>query len=187
MSIVLLLVTTALIIAGAFATASTLTLRRPLSGAPKALCSLFAELGAGFRALSDFVCAPFEPNLGDGPDVSAAAQIGRNFADPPEFAHAPQHPALLLQRLRHLEIDPVELVRQEPSIFRGLSMQCARCAETDRCGRDIVDVAPRFGSKPWLEYCPNAPTLGMIATWAGMRPLQMTPKDRATAPRSSFE
>lgn len=107
--------------------------------------------------------------------VAAALVTAGAFAVAWRLARLHSAPAndqstLLLQRLSLLEVDRSELVRREPSVFRGLAIRCARCRDAERCARDLADRRSEPGNESWTEYCPNAPTLSTIVTWSSIGP-----------------
>ena len=168
MAITLLIIAIALVFGSALAVASRISHIRSASDPRKNRSSLLAEFDAGCRALSATACAPFEPRLADSAGVSVSPESARNGLLP---VHAPaflDQPALLPRRLRSLDIEPGEFVRLEPHVFRRLSIQCARCANAERCAKDLGDDTTSQSDESWTEYCPNASMLRMVGTWSGI-------------------
>jgi len=74
---------------------------------------------------------------------------------------------LLERRLAALHLDPEELARYEPALFRGLQRLCTSCRSPMRCARDLAQEFARDSSEPastdWRDYCPNGATLNMLS------------------------
>ena len=68
----------------------------------------------------------------------------------------------MLALMRHLGIDPVEVLLQHPVLFRDMQLRCAKCSAKSRCRRDLgnSNAAAEFS-----HYCSNSDELN------AMRPL----------------
>lgn len=55
-----------------------------------------------------------------------------------------------------LHLDPAEVTRAHPEVFRDLQRVCTKCGSTGKCVRDLADGT---AVKKWESYCPNASTL----------------------------
>ena len=70
--------------------------------------------------------------------------------------HSPESADLLLERMTAVDLDPKEVVKVEPQVFRDMQRVCTMCACHGRCQRDLA----RDPNDPvWKSYCPNAGTL----------------------------
>ena len=78
---------------------------------------------------------------------------------------------LLLRRMSVLHIDPAELARTEPTVFRDLQRLCTMCKSKGRCIRDLDNRAADPAWEEWRDYCPNATTLSMLSTVEASRGL----------------
>ncbi len=74
-----------------------------------------------------------------------------------------------------LNLDPAEMARSEPALFRGFQRLCTSCQSPMRCARDLAHELARDPSEPassdWRDYCPNATTLNMLSTLQSCSPL----------------
>jgi hypothetical protein len=93
-------------------------------------------------------------------DLRAASDI-RALA-----AHGPDEATLLPRRMAALGLDPDEVARLEPRVFRSLYWRCTLCQDPGQCARDLADdypVAPLpHWRQDWQDYCPNAATLNWL-------------------------
>ena len=73
---------------------------------------------------------------------------------------------LLQQRMAALDLDPGEVARIEPAMFRDLQRVCSMCKAHRRCARDFAHGAP---PRTWERYCPNTGTLAGLdrMPWGG--------------------
>jgi hypothetical protein len=181
MSLTPLIVTIILAFGSAFALASRLSQVRPASGSKENASSPLADFIAGCRALSETACAPFEPQIADRVGALASAASPCDSVPPLPATGLLDQPALLPLRLRLLDVEPGEFVRLEPTVFRQLAIRCARCADADRCGRDLSDETTAQNDESWIEYCPNASTLNAIGMWGGVGMSYAAWKSRTTA------
>jgi Family of unknown function (DUF6455) len=74
---------------------------------------------------------------------------------------------LLLRHMRFLDLDPAEVARAEPLLFRHLKARCRDCESKDRCARDLADHFAVEMRGDWRDYCPNRPMLNMLSTLRG--------------------
>ncbi len=85
-------------------------------------------------------------------------------------AHGPDEATLLPRRMATLGLDPDEVARLEPRVFRALSWRCTLCQSPGQCAWDLADDFPVPASQElrqdWQDYCPNAATL----SWLGEMP-----------------
>jgi len=76
---------------------------------------------------------------------------------------------LLERRMVALNLDPAEVARSEPALFRSFQRLCTSCRSPVRCARDLAQECARDPSQPassdWRDYCPNATTLNMLSTF----------------------
>jgi hypothetical protein len=130
--------------------------------------SLMAEFAAGCRDFSRAACAAFEPTWSaSGASSGPARKVGE--AHLPSLAKiAVRDPTLLPRRMRLLRIDPDELARAEPLLFRQQAVRCGQCDSTEQCARDLVEASNDPFGEDWRDYCPNASTLSTISTLRGI-------------------
>jgi hypothetical protein len=72
-------------------------------------------------------------------------------------------PSLLLRRMAALRLDPDDIGRSEPAMFRDLQRVCVMCESRGECIRDLAAEETEPGSPNWRDYCPNVATLNMLA------------------------
>jgi hypothetical protein len=67
----------------------------------------------------------------------------------------------MLAMMRHLGIDPVEVLLQHPALFRDMQLRCAKCSAKSRCRRDLSNsnAGKQFG-----HYCGNSDELNAMRT-----------------------
>lgn len=74
---------------------------------------------------------------------------------------------LLERRMAALNLDPAEMARSEPELFRNFQRLCTSCPTPVRCAQDLAHEFSRdpsqLASSDWREYCPNAKTLNMLS------------------------
>jgi len=74
---------------------------------------------------------------------------------------------LLERRMAALNIDPAEMARSEPALFRNFQRLCTSCPTPMRCAQDLAQEFARDPSQPassdWRDYCPNAAMLNMLS------------------------
>jgi hypothetical protein len=70
---------------------------------------------------------------------------------------------LLRRRMATLHVDPDEITRSEPGVFRDLRRVCAVCGSRDECVRDLAREPDEPGAREWRDYCPNVATLNMLS------------------------
>jgi len=81
---------------------------------------------------------------------------------------------LLERRMVALNLDPAEVARSEPALFRSFQRLCTSCRSPMRCAQDLAEEFARDPSQPassdWRDYCPNATTLNMLSTLQSCSP-----------------
>ena len=81
---------------------------------------------------------------------------------------------LLERRMVALNLDPEEVARSEPALFRSFQRLCTSCQSPMRCARDLAQEFARDPSEPassdWRDYCPNGTTLNMLSTLQSCSP-----------------
>jgi hypothetical protein len=73
-------------------------------------------------------------------------------------------PALLLSRMRSLQLEPDEVRRADPVVFQELSSRCNDCAAQRQCASDLAGMAVEEGGETWRDYCPNGAMLNALRT-----------------------
>ena len=86
----------------------------------------------------------------------------------------PDEASLLPRRLAELGLDPDEIARLEPTLFRELHWHCTMCESKGGCAVDLAGdaVAQEERRDAWHDYCPNATSLrllGEIPWYAGSK------------------
>ena len=88
----------------------------------------------------------------------------------------PDEACLLPRRLAALGLDPDEIARLEPAVFRELHWRCTMCDSKGEYTLDLAgDAAPPAWpdrTDDWRDFCPNAVTLrtlGEIPWYAGSK------------------
>jgi hypothetical protein len=80
----------------------------------------------------------------------------------PEPEAASAHPfELLFQRMALLELNPIDVAREQPEIFIDLQAKCIQCTSRTRCEKDLREAAD-CEDKQWQGYCPNAATFSRL-------------------------
>jgi hypothetical protein len=83
----------------------------------------------------------------------------------------PDEASLLPRRLAELGLDPDEIARLEPALFRELHWHCTMCESKGGCAVDLAGDAAVSPQPPdaWRSYCPNAPALTLLGEipWYG--------------------
>jgi hypothetical protein len=112
---------------------------------------------------------PMSEDLGlSAPDFRAAADL-RALA-----GYGPDEATLLPRRMTVLALDPDEIARLEPGVFRNLYGRCLSCESQGRCACDLADdsavptVPDRRGD--WQDYCANAAALGALSAIPWFQP-----------------
>jgi hypothetical protein len=81
---------------------------------------------------------------------------------------------LLERRMVALNLDPAEVARSEPALFRSFQRLCTSCRSPMRCAQNLAEEFARDPSQPassdWRDYCPNATTLNMLSTLQSCSP-----------------
>lgn len=94
-------------------------------------------------------------------DLAAAADL-RALA-----RHGPEEANLLPRRMAALGLDPDDVARLEPRVFRQLCWHCLLCESQGRCAWRLADdfAAPEWPDRPddWRDYCPNAAALTTLS------------------------
>jgi hypothetical protein len=82
--------------------------------------------------------------------------------------HSSDSADLMLERMTALDLDPKEVVRVEPQVFRDMQRVCSVCKTQKRC---IADLERDAQNPQWKEYCPNVQTLLSLDAlpWAARR------------------
>ncbi|HET7680940.1 MAG TPA: hypothetical protein VFK79_12525 [Xanthobacteraceae bacterium] len=106
-----------------------------------------------------------------GPDETRdnAQESGLSASQPLSISSQGLHGSNLLERrMVALNLDPAEVARSEPALFRSFQRLCTSCRSPMRCARDLAEEFARDPSQPassdWRDYCPNATTLNMLST-----------------------
>ena len=83
-------------------------------------------------------------------------------------SHSSDSADLMLERMTALDLDPKEVVRVEPQVFRDMQRVCSMCKTQKRC---IADLERDAQNPRWKEYCPNVQTLLALDAlpWAARR------------------
>ena len=70
----------------------------------------------------------------------------------------PEEANLLPRRLVELGLDPDEIARLEPALFRELHWHCTMCDSTGECSVDLAGDSPASSERTdaWHGYCRNA-------------------------------
>jgi hypothetical protein len=142
--------------------------------------SIIAEFAQGCQDLSRTACVGFEPK-GFGSRDATHPALTASMADTywsgadrttSSFQHAPvrvrrvKPPAdigPLLRRMAVLNIEPDEVDRADPLLFRELQGLCTLCQSRGPCASDLAHDAADAGFRDWREYCPNAATLSLLS------------------------
>jgi hypothetical protein len=111
-----------------------------------------------------------EPESSGTDEVKRCAQ--EPDPSPPELLSLSSHGLygsnLLERRMVALNLDPEEVARSEPALFRGFQRLCTSCRSPMRCAQDLAQEFARDPSDPasteWRDYCPNGTTLNMLST-----------------------
>ena len=86
----------------------------------------------------------------------------------------PDEATLLPRRMAVLGLEPEEVARLEPRVFRTLYWRCTSCESQGRCAWDLADdfpvSAPPDRAHDWQDYCPNAETLVALGETPWFRP-----------------
>jgi hypothetical protein len=79
----------------------------------------------------------------------------------------PDEATLLPRRMAVLGLDPGEVARLEPRMFRSLYWRCTSCQSQGRCAWDLADDFAIPPSQDWRDgwqsYCPNAASLNSLS------------------------
>ena len=131
----------------------------PTSPSDERFPSVFAAALAWLHKRTD--APPPEPGpatpVEPAPQASAAALVG-----PADRARQLCGVALLFRCMPMLQIDPDELARDDPLLFRELQGLCSLCACKAACTDDLARKFDEVSLGKWSEYCPNAATLTML-------------------------
>jgi hypothetical protein len=88
--------------------------------------------------------------------------------------HGPEEANLLPRRMAALGLDPDEVARLEPRVFRNLDWRCTLCQSPGQCAWDLADDFPVPASQEWRpdwqDFCPNAAALGWLGEMPWFRP-----------------
>ena len=86
-----------------------------------------------------------------------ASDVGLTEADLVRIAREPGGTTLLIEkRLAALHLDPDDIRKLSPLLYRDLQRTCALCSEKSRCADDMATDPLAPG---WDSYCPNSGTL----------------------------
>jgi hypothetical protein len=96
-----------------------------------------------------------------GEDLGVAADLDAALALRELARRGPDEACLLPRRLVELGIDPDEIARLEPALFRELHWRCTLCDSKGECAVDLAGDAAGWAERidAWHGYCPNAATL----------------------------
>lgn len=126
--------------------------------------------------------APFPTNALSGSALGAAppcedvdglaADLDAAFALRELARRGPDEACLLPRRLLALALDPDEIARLEPALFRDLHWRCTLCESKGECAVDLAGDAVESSDRTdaWQSYCPNAAALrllGELSCYAG--------------------
>jgi hypothetical protein len=83
---------------------------------------------------------------------------------------SPESADHLLERMTALDLDPNEIVKIEPQVFRDMQRVCTMCKSQKRC---IGDLEKDVQNPAWKNYCPNVQTLLSLDAllWSARRDL----------------
>jgi hypothetical protein len=113
-------------------------------------------------------------------DLGLSATDFRAAADLRALAgYGPDEATLLPRRMTLLQLDPDEIARLEPGVFRDLYWRCLSCESQGRCACDLADDAavPTLPDRrdDWQDYCANAATLGALGAIPWFQPANRLP------------
>jgi Family of unknown function (DUF6455) len=113
--------------------------------------------------------AAFQPKWLSGGDMTDTAHsVDWSDAQSREFtAHSSENATLLLRRMKTLFLDPDDLARSDPLLFRQLETRCRQCESQARCASDLAHNSTDQMSRHWRYYCPNGAMLNMLSTLRG--------------------
>ena len=77
----------------------------------------------------------------------------------------PEEANLLPRRLAELGLDPDEIARLEPVLFRELHWHCTMCDSKGECSVDLAGDAATWPERTdaWQGYCRNVATLRLLS------------------------
>ena len=113
---------------------------------------------------------PADQALGPAPAAPPAEDVGGFTADLDAALalrelsqRGPDEACLLPRRLAGLGLNPDEIARLEPRLFRELHWHCTMCENKGGCAVDLAGDAP-WGERrdAWHDYCPNAAALRLL-------------------------
>lgn len=131
---------------------------------PAEILSQWWRAWTGYNPIySDLSCCAQEEVDRIAHDIGVSASELRKLA-----SLGPAAADQLLLRMEGLGLDPDVVARAEPSTFHDLQRICSLCENHKRCDQEFTD---RSAGIAWQDYCPNAPTLKVLATmpWPGRR------------------
>jgi hypothetical protein len=115
-----------------------------------------------------WIAAAFRPKwLGGGGLIDMKHSAERSEAQSRELAtHNSDNVALLRRRMKNLLLDPDDLARSEPLLFRELETRCRQCEGESQawCTSDLAHDSTYQMSRDWQDYCPNGAMLNMLST-----------------------
>jgi hypothetical protein len=100
-----------------------------------------------------------------GEDVGAfTADLDAALALRALARRGPDEASLLPRRLADLGLDPDEIARLEPALFRDLHWRCTLCDSKGACAVDLAGdaVVGPDRNDAWHDYCPNAAALRLL-------------------------
>jgi hypothetical protein len=115
---------------------------------------------------SDTASSPAPRTLPWGEDIGAfAADIDAALELRALARRGPEEANLLPRRLVELGLDPDEIARLEPALFRELHWHCTMCDSQGECSVDLAGDAVTWPERTdaWHGYCRNAATLRLIS------------------------
>jgi hypothetical protein len=115
---------------------------------------------------SSFPTVPSPPRWAapSGEDLGFAADLDAALALRELARRGPDEACLLPRRLVALDLDPDEIARLEPAMFRELHWHCTLCDSKGECAVDLAGDAAGWAEQidAWHGYCPNAATLRLL-------------------------
>jgi hypothetical protein len=74
---------------------------------------------------------------------------------------------LLERRMAALKLEPDEVARAEPELYRDFQRLCTSCRSPIQCAQDLAREFGRDPTEPessdWRAYCPNGARLNMLS------------------------
>lgn len=117
--------------------------------------------------------------MGTAPQATSPGEDVGGFATDLDAALAlralarrgPDEACLLPRRIVELGLDPDEIARLEPALFRELHWRCTMCESKGECAVDLAGDAVEWTDRneAWCGYCPNSGPLRLLGEipWYG--------------------